>query len=222
MVLKIERNARSLYPNLKVAILMLKTDGEVKFSEGLLKLKKNLENKIRSKDTDVQKPGMIAGYNAFYKKFGSKVPMEFQIKSIMDGKVIPEVHPIITCMFMAELKNIVLTAGHDFEKVAGDVIVYCSEGGEEYTKINGKLEKLKKGDIFATDGEGIISSVLFGPDQRTRITDDTTNFMFMCYFPFRVEDSEIRGHMQDIIRYVEALGVDRQNFGKIEIVYYRP
>lgn len=38
------------------------------------------------------------------------------------------------------------------------------------------------------DGEGVISTVLFGPDQRTRITPGTTDVLFAAYAPTGVTE----------------------------------
>lgn len=131
--------------------------------------------------------------------------MEFQIKTVLNNKEIPMMCPVPTCMFMAELKNIVLTAGHDLDKLGnGTIVVLRSNGNEEYTKINGKVQKLKDNDVFATDDKDIISSVLYGPDSRTKITDGTENFLFMCY-SFGLNNEEIESHMKDILRYLRIL-----------------
>ena len=206
MELKIDPDVKIAYPNLKVAIMEVRISEELKFNQELLDLKRELEEKIRKEYNTENLPNVIK-YNEFYKKFDSKVPMEFQIKSIIDNKEIPMFNPVVTCMFMAELKNIILTAGHDLDKLGDKIEVLRSKGTEEYTKINGKIQKLKKNDIFANDGISIISSVLYGPDSKTKITNKTKNFMFMCY-SFGLNDSEIRDHLNDIAGYLKLFVKD--------------
>jgi DNA/RNA-binding domain of Phe-tRNA-synthetase-like protein len=58
-----------------------------------------------------------------------------------------------------------------------------ARGGEAYTLLNGKGETLKAGDIFMADAEGVTSSILYGPDARTRITPATRNALFIVYAP---------------------------------------
>lgn len=217
MNLIIDSNLNVAFPDMKVSIVEIKLINKPEFNQSLIELKKGIENKIRN---DCMDPGDLERnikYNSFYKKFGSKAPMEYQIRSILNDKEIPMINPIITCMFMAELKNIILTAGHDSDKLGGKIEVSCSDGSEEYVKIDGKSQKLKKDDIFATDGKGIISSVLYGPDLRTRVTDETRNCMFMCYYPFEIDDGEIRNHMQDIINYLNISSKNNLKSGNIEI-----
>ncbi|MBS3052480.1 MAG: hypothetical protein J4428_03870 [Candidatus Aenigmarchaeota archaeon] len=217
MQLSINQNLKSSYPDLKVSVFEAKTKSKLELNQDLITKKRELEKMIRESYKDTERLDRIIKYNAFYKKFDSKVPMEFQIKSVIENKEIPLVNSVVTCMFMAELKNIILTAGHDTGRLGEKIRVSCSDGTDEYVKINGKQQKLKKGDIFASDNNGIISSVFYGPDLRTKITDGTKNFMFMCYCPFSISDNEIRGHMQDIVDYLKILGENKLEFGDIEV-----
>ncbi len=218
MELKINTDAKIAYPDLKVSIVEVRFSGEPKFNQEIIDLKKALENKIKSDYKNPENLERVIKYNLFYKKFDSKVPMEFQIKSILNNKEIPMIHPVLICMFIAELKNIILTAGHDLDKLEDDTIeVLRSNGTEEYTKINEKVQKLKNNDIFAIDGTGIISSVLYGPDSRTKITDETENFLFMCY-SFGLSNEEIENHMNDIIGYLKTLVKGNLESSAIKII----
>ena len=218
MELKIDTKVKVAYPDLKVSIVEVKFTGELKFNQEIIGLKRKLESKIRDDYKNPENLGRVKKYNLFYKKFGSKVPMEFQIRSVLNNKEIPMIHPVLTCMFMAELKNIILTAVHNLDKLEDDTIeVLRSNGTEEYAKINEKVQKLKNNDIFAIDGTGIISSVLFGPDSRTKITDETKNFFFMCY-SFGLNNEEIESHMNDIIGYLRTLVKGNLESSTIKII----
>ena len=61
---------------------------------------------------------------------------------------------------MAELQNMVLTAGHDLDAVAPPVRVDATVGGERYVQLNGSEAGLEPGDMMMADATGIISSVL--------------------------------------------------------------
>jgi len=217
MELKIDDDVKLAYPNLKVAIMEVRISKELKFNQEIIDLKKELEERIRKDYKNTENLPNVIKYNEFYKKFDSKVPMEFQIKSIIDNKEIPMFNPVVTCMFMAELKNIILTAGHDLDKLGDKIEVLRSKGTEEYTKINGKIQKLKHYDIFANDGISIISSVLYGPDSRTKITKETKNFLFMCY-SFGLNDEEIRNHLNDMAGYLKLFVKENITIKGIKIV----
>jgi hypothetical protein len=71
-----------------------------------------------------------------------------------------------------------LTAGHDLAGVELPVQVDATRDGDSYTLMSGNARALRGGDMKMVDRRGIISSVLYGPDQRTRITPQTRAVMF--------------------------------------------
>ncbi len=217
MELKINPDVKLAYPDLKVAIIEIRLSEEPKFNQEINDLKKELEEKIRKDYKNPENLSRIIKYHSFYKKFDSKVPMEFQIRSILNNKGIPTFNPIVTCLFMAELKNIILTAGHDLDKLSEEIEVLCSDGAEEYTKINGKIQKLKKNDIFAKNNLNIISSVLYGPDSKTKITNETKNCLFMCY-SFGLNEEDLRNHLNDLAGYLKIFVKDNITINEIKIV----
>ena len=99
---------------------------------------------------------------------------------------------------MAELKNTLLTAGHDFETLHLPVRLDVARGDERYVRLNGEEQVLKPGDMMMADGEGIISSVIYGPDQRTRITPATRDVLFAVYAPPGIGELAVAEHLRDI------------------------
>ena len=106
-------------------------------------------------------------------------------------------------MFMAELKNYLLTAGHDLDAVEGTVTLDIASGEEMYTKLNHEAQVTKTGDMMVSDSSGVLSSIIYGPDFRTRITKKTQRALFVVYGPAGVSEQHVRGHLQDIFRYIQ-------------------
>jgi DNA/RNA-binding domain of Phe-tRNA-synthetase-like protein len=111
----------------------------------------------------------------------------------------------VEAMYMAELKNLMLTAGHDLGAVGLPVRVDMTRDGDRYVAINGAERVLAAGDMMMVDGEGIISSVLQGPDRRTRITPETREVLFAVYAPAGVGESAVRSHLEDIAANVQLV-----------------
>lgn len=103
---------------------------------------------------------------------------------------------------MAELKNMLLTAGHDLEKVKLPLILKISEDTESYTGIGGKPAVTVPGDLMIQDAKSVISSIMKGPDQRTRITADTRQVLFTIYAPEGIRKDTIISHLNDIESYI--------------------
>jgi DNA/RNA-binding domain of Phe-tRNA-synthetase-like protein len=52
--------------------------------------------------------------------------------------------------------------------------------------------------MMMVDGKGIVSTVLYGPDRRTRITPETKEVLFAAYAPSGIGDNAVRDHLEDI------------------------
>ncbi len=99
---------------------------------------------------------------------------------------------------MAELSNLLLTAGHDLDAVRGELVADVASGQETYTLLNGQQQLLKPGDMFIRDQDGVLSSVIHGPDYRTRIVAGTTRVLFTVYVPAGIEDPAVEKHLGQI------------------------
>ena len=103
---------------------------------------------------------------------------------------------------MAELDNLLLTAGHDWERIKAPITLGIGQGSEKYMTLNGKEVNVKPGDMFIADTAGILSSIINGPDQRTNITPNTQRAFFTVYAPPGIGEPAVRKHLQDIQAYV--------------------
>jgi DNA/RNA-binding domain of Phe-tRNA-synthetase-like protein len=108
-------------------------------------------------------------------------------------------------MFMAELENLILTAGHDLDIVVPPVQVDVTDDDDRYVLLNRREAVLGRGDMMMADGAGIVSSVLRGPDLRTRITGQTHNVCFAAYAPKGVGAAAVRAHLEDIQANVKLI-----------------
>jgi DNA/RNA-binding domain of Phe-tRNA-synthetase-like protein len=59
--------------------------------------------------------------------------------------------------------------------------------------------------MFIHDDEGVLSSVLYGPDFRTRITAQTSRLVFTVYAPAGIGAETIEAHIQELRRNVELV-----------------
>ncbi len=193
---------KETYPDARVAVLILKSIENSPEHPALERHKRGLENELCARFTDendLKSLQPVQAYTAYYKRFKKTYPLLQQFKTLVGKKKpFPVVNALVDAMFMAEMKNLLLTAGHDLEKLLPPVTVDIAAGGESYLKLNGELQQLKPRDMTMADQEGIISSVIYGPDQRTMMTANTRNALFVVYAPGGVEREELCGHLKDI------------------------
>ena len=61
----------------------------------------------------------LPAYAAYYKRFGQRYHVGMQLESVAQkGKDLPDVAALVEGMFVAELRNLILTAGHDLDQIA--------------------------------------------------------------------------------------------------------
>lgn len=170
----------------------------------LEKRKAELEEQLRSQfagqdRTALSSHPVLQAYNTYYKRFKKSYHVQLQLESIAwKGKSIPSVSVLVEAMFMAEMKNMLLTAGHDLDALQLPLTLDVSKGTERYALMRGDEQVLKADDMFISDQMGIISNIIYGPDQRTQITADTRNVVFTVYAPAGIDEQTIEQHLEDI------------------------
>ncbi len=147
-------------------------------------------------------------YVAYYKRFGYTYHVLSQLETVVGGRDIPAGIPLVECMFMAELKNMLLTAGHDMKKLTLPLCIKAATGEESYTALGGKETKTVPGDAMILDCVSVLSSILRGPDNRSFIDSNTQNALFTVYAPKGIEEELIIAHLDDIEAYVRLFSAD--------------
>ncbi len=148
----------------------------------------------------------LPAYEAYYKRYKKTYHVRLQLASVaLKGKAIPGVAALVEAMFVAELQNLLLTAGHDLDSLAGPVLLDVAHGAETYTLLNGQEQTLKAGDMYMRDELGVISSVLYGPDWRTRLRPQTRRALFTVYAPPGVGEEAVRRHLEDLRANVQLV-----------------
>jgi DNA/RNA-binding domain of Phe-tRNA-synthetase-like protein len=157
---------------------------------------------------DLNEIPTIKSYNSYYKNFGKTYHVRAQVESIVNGKPLSSGSAVLTAMFMAEVKNMLLTAGHDCYRLEFPVLITVGTGSETFTDIRGAVKSAVDGDMLMRDGEGVISSILLGPDGRTKLTPSVREVLFAVYAPSDVDKAVVHSHLKDIETYVKAFSPD--------------
>ncbi len=184
-MLIISDEIRNVYPEASLGLLVINNVCNPDQHEKLQRCKIELENNLREK------------YASLDKSY-------------------PTVSLLVEAMFMAEMKNLLLTAGHDLDTIDLPIKLDIAkgEGDEKFTQITGQEKTLIKNDMFVSDLQGITSSIIYGPDERTRIKSDTKNVLFVVYVPPGIGKERALQHLDDIQKYVELISPK----GKVELL----
>jgi DNA/RNA-binding domain of Phe-tRNA-synthetase-like protein len=161
--------------------------------------KRRLEEDLRAAGGAGGGERVLDAYVEYYRARGKTYHVKAQRDSVaLKGKPIPRRAALVEAMFMAELDNLILTAGHDLEALAPPLRVDVTTDGDRYVQLNGAEAALERGDMMMADRDGIVSSVLRGPDRRTRITPETRHVLFAVYAPAGVGEDAVRRHLEDV------------------------
>jgi len=193
---------KKAYPDAMVAMLVVRGVANVREHPALEERKRALEAELRSRfaePEDIKSDRVIRAYTAYYRRFEKTYHVAGQLKTaVVKQRPLPTVSGLVDVMFMAEMKNLLLTAGHDLAAVVPPVTLDAATGEESYTKLNQELQVSKAGDMMVVDVEGILSAVIHGPDYRSRISPQTRDALYVVYAPHGITREELLAHLGDI------------------------
>lgn len=151
----------------------------------------------------------LPAYAAYYKRFGQRYHVALQRESVVaKGKPIPRRGALVTAMFVAELRSLILTAGHDLDAVAGSLRLDVGSGEERYVTPSGAEATVKPGDMVVADDAGVLSAIVTGPAGRARIEPTTTAALFVAYAPPGVGPDRVTAHLEEIEASVRLVSPD--------------
>lgn len=190
---------------------LLEISGAVNSDAGhaLEPLKRGVEERLRSHYAgqtrqDLLALPVLAAYQRYYKRFTKTYHVQLQLESILKGKSLPEVSPLVDANFASELETLVLTAGHDVDRLRAPVSIDVSREGDNMTLMNGTTREIYAGDMVMRDALGIACSIIYGQDNRSPIGPGTTRVLYVSYAPPGVPADLVQTHLERIAGTVHA------------------
>jgi DNA/RNA-binding domain of Phe-tRNA-synthetase-like protein len=198
---------KAAFPGAHIGVLAMYDVSNPVSCEALEHEKRRLEEDLRTlfAETSIKSHEIMQAYQKYYKKFKKTYHVLHQVESIVKGKALPAGASLVEAMFIAELGSMLLTAGHDLDCIREPLKIDVSREGDKYVRINGAEQLLKPGDMVIRDREGIISSIVYGPDQRTRMLKDTRNVLFTVYGVPGISRPSMERHLQGMEANVKLI-----------------
>jgi len=207
-------NWKSTYPGAHAGVLVMQGVTNPTLHPELERRKEILVDDLRVRFAGGDRAALealpvIQAYSAYYKRFKKTYHVLLQLESIVfKGRTLPSVSGLVEAMFIAEVKNLLLTAGHDLDALRLPLVLDVARAEETYTLLRGEAQALKACDMRIADQEGVVSSIIYGPDQRTPIRESTTGVVFTVYAPSGIDAQAVAAHLQDIEGYVRLFAPD--------------
>ncbi len=148
---------------------------------------------------------VLAAYAQYYKRFEKTYHVLLQVESLaLRGRNLPDVSPLVDANYTAEVETLVLTAGHDVDKLAAPVVMDISRAGDMLAQMGGLPLKnvpkraIQAGDMVMRDREGVCCTILYGQDNRSPITRETRHVLYVAYCPAGVPRPAVEAQLTQI------------------------
>jgi len=152
---------------------------------------------------------VMAAYERYYKRFNKTYHVQLQVESIvLKGKNLPTVSPLVDANFVAEVETLVLTAGHDVAKLHGSISIDVARDGDQITQMHGAAKALRAGDMIMRDAAGVCCSIIYGQDNRSPISSETSRVLYVAYAPAGVPSETVDAQLQGIEANIRLFSPD--------------
>jgi DNA/RNA-binding domain of Phe-tRNA-synthetase-like protein len=218
--LEVDSKWREAHPGACVGLIAMRGVANPASNDNLNDLAAALESDMRSRLGTADRESIRAtpplpAYAAYYKRWGQRYHVAMQLESVAQkGKALPRVAALVEAMFIAELRNLLLTAGHDLDAL--ELPVHLTVGtGESFTAANGQETTVKSGDMVIVDARGrVLSAIITGPSDFARIGPETTAALFYTYAPPGVDSTLVDTHLIEIERNVRLISPEAEIAGR--------
>jgi DNA/RNA-binding domain of Phe-tRNA-synthetase-like protein len=210
---------RITHPGAIIGLLELSGVENTHSSDKLDERKRETETHLRERykgfsRQDFSSLPVMSDYKRYYKHFDKTFHVQLQVESIvLKGKSLPDVSPLVDANFIAEVETFVLTAGHDADKLDGSISIDVSREGDQITQMNGASKTIRAGDMIMRDANGISCSIIYGQDNRSPISLETTHVLYVSYAPAGVPPEMVEAQLrriQENIRLFAPMAVVEQ------------
>lgn len=197
-----------------IGILQVNNVDNTQTSPMLTAYKRDLETRLRERyghmtRADLQALPVLRAYRDYYQQFGNTYHVQLQLESIVHkNKSLPEISPLVDINFAAELDTLILTAGHDADKLEPPITIDVTSTGETFSQLTGKTRTLKSGDMMMRDARGVVCTILYGQDQRTAISQGTRNALYIAYAPPGIPKVAVEKQLETLRELATALAAD--------------
>jgi len=135
---------------------------------------------MRRRDTLAGIAERIEIYDRFFEDFGYECPLPKHLKrTIKSG--FPRYNLMVDAHFMAEMCAGILVAVTDFERLDGTLTLDLAQQGERCRGMGQRDLRTQQGEIVFRDEKDIVCVLCQGADEKTRVTEDTSNVLFYAY-----------------------------------------
>ena len=142
--------------------------------------RRKLLRKMRKRENLAKISDRIDIYDQFFQGFGYECPLPKHLRRTINSGF-PKYNLMVDAHFMAEMCGGILVAVADYDRFEGALTLDIANDGEICRGMGEREMKTKKSEIVLRDEKEIVCVLCQGPDEKTRINEDTRNVLFYAY-----------------------------------------
>ena len=177
---RLSEKYQEIYPGVGFGLTLISGCREADNPDGFAPYKKKYLRKMRKRETLAQITERIKIYDAFFGQFGYPCPLTQHLKRTVNSGF-PIYSLFVDAHFMAEMCAGILVAVTDADKFDGGLTLDVAEEGETCNGMGGRVFTMQEEEIVLRDEKEIICVLCQGADEKTRVTQDTTNVCLYAY-----------------------------------------
>lgn len=168
------------YPDLSFGLTLIRGCVNHENPPGFDQYKRKLLRKMRRRDNLNEITERINAYDSFFTSFGHTCPLPHHLKRTINSGF-PRYNLMVDAHFMAEMCAGILVAVTDFDRFEGNLLLDVASEGEQLNAMGGREMTTRQNEIVLRDEKEIVCVLCQGADEKTRVTDDTSNVLFYGY-----------------------------------------
>ncbi|MBT3187848.1 MAG: hypothetical protein HN736_00820 [Anaerolineae bacterium] len=200
---------KAVHPDAVIGLLEISGVDNMKKCIPLDNRKREVEEQLRIQYGEYTRQELvslpvISAYKRYYSRFKKTYHVQLQVESIAQkGRKLPNVSPLVDANFIAEMETFILTAGHDVEKLQKPISIDISNEGDIITQMNGQRKPIRAGDMIMRDADGVSCSIVYGQDNRSYISPETSHVLYVAYAPDGVPTEVVMEQLEKIQEYIQ-------------------
>ena len=168
------------YPAVAFGLTLISHCRPLTDNAGFDQYRRKLLRNMRRRETLALISQRIDTYDRFFQSFGYECPLPRHLeRTIKSG--FPRYNLMVDAHFMAEMCAGILVAVTDYDRIEGRLVLDVARSGETCAGMGGRQFTMKEGEIVLRDEKDIICVLCQGADEKTRVTDGTSNVLFYSY-----------------------------------------
>jgi DNA/RNA-binding domain of Phe-tRNA-synthetase-like protein len=179
------------YPDVGFGLALVAGCRDFPGSKDFTAYKRRQLRKMRKRETLAQISRRIGIYADFFENFGYACPLVKHLKRTVNSGF-PQYSLFVDAHFMAEMCAGILVAVTDFSRFEGKLTLDTAAQGEVCAGMGGREFVLKTDEIVLRDEKDIVCVLCQGADEKTRVSENTTDVLFYTYAVPGIERQYLR------------------------------